>query len=142
MNEKMIKEIKEESYNKGLYDAWGFANKVNNMTDNKLGEIYNIDSFDAWGEVFKMPPQEALAKLKAYEEGQSKIEVGDVFIDTDIGVHCVLSKIVEEGEGRTYIVTYADGSGGSRSKKTFLEDYKKTGKHIDITSILEQIREV
>lgn len=128
-----------KGYDEGMTDAWQLVKKL--YSEMNIAEMMRAIDCEDLGEVLeKYTPQEAIAKLKAYEEAQ-EIKVGDIFIDTNTGCPCVLSNIVEEDEERPYIVTYSDGSGGSRSKKVFLEDYKKTGKHIDIQQILEQIGE-
>ena len=127
MNEKMIKEIKEESYNKGLNDAWELVEKLWYESDKILGYV-NLN------QVLKdYTPQEALAKLKAYED--SKIEVGDVItIDED---RVIVTKVIK-GEPCTTIYGIEDnGCSICYSDRQF----KKTGKHIDIKSILDSIGE-
>lgn len=124
----------ESGYNKGLNDAWELAKKISKMDmfdecfeiENVFGECTCIDFVLA-----KYTPQEALAKLKAYEE-QSKIEVGDIVVipPNEIAV------VTKEKEKDVY-VCFSDGSSGYFKKNAF----KKTGKHIDIKSFLEQIGE-
>ena len=132
---KVIEENKasyDMGYNDGLNDAWEMARKIFAMSDN--------DFDDAFGDVYKedvfcyYTPQEALAKLKAYEE-QSKIEVGDV-VEIKDGVEGILSGIVTRVSEDYISCVLSDGKGGYIP----IGLCKKTGKHIDIESILEQIR--
>ncbi len=118
----------EKAYNTGLNDAWELARKLNDMKWEELEKIFVIS--DSFYEIIRtFTPQEALAKLKAYEETQ--IEVGDV-------VECNYHKIVITS------VCGEEVAGIDDIGATFLikmERCKKTGKHIDIQSILESIGE-
>ena len=115
-------------YNKGASDVWEFIKKWCDMT--------HIECVDAFGNsslrltLDRYSPSEALAKLKAYEEAQSKIEVGDV-IKTPIG-NAVVTKVSDD----EYIGIVSSGEyvrvGGFVAK---------TGKHINLDSVLEQIGE-
>ena len=116
------------AYNEGLKDAWEFAKRIMHMTMEERAEVFNENAYYKVLDEFK--PQEALAKLKEYED--SKIEVGDVvtegnrtFIVTHISCDCVFGLLPD---GDLYSVPK-------------ISDCKKTGKHIDIKAILEQIGE-
>lgn len=83
--------------------------------------------------VENMPPQEALAKLEAYEKSK-EIKVGDVvFGDDEPDVYGIVTFVSCE---MIYIM-WSDGSSGVEYN---FRDIKKTGKHIDINSVLEQLR--
>ena len=127
---------KDVAYQKGLDDAWELARKlVWGFSLAKLQEMgFNIPSHDDEAEVLKMATvQEAISKLKAYEEKKDDtIRVGDeVKQNGDKGV-CV--KIYND----TIRVMWADGS-SCRWKLS--SDLQKTGKHFDIESILEALKE-
>lgn len=131
MNAKMIKEIKEEAYNKGLNDAWELARKLYDNKCDELGKIFGI--WDSFYEIIRnCTPQEALAKLKSYED--SKIEVGDVVLI--YGEEAVVTRVVDEHAN----ILFGDGVTNNMPVKDLVGD--KTGKHIEITSLLEQISEV
>ena len=132
--EKMIDFMSENAYNKGLNDAWELLKKLEVMNVDKLREVFGFASntMQIFEKIYNnFTPQEALAKLKEYEEAQ--IEVGDV--------------VEGQMSGKKAIVTRTDGSyldvitneGGIDCWDK--EVCKKTGKHIDIQSILEQIGE-
>ena len=82
-----------------------------------------------------MTPIEAMAKLEAYEKEQNEIKVGDVVI-SDAG-HKALVVGFDKGNKDGIFVMRNDGVTGLRVKQS----YTKTGKHIDIQSVLEQIKE-
>jgi hypothetical protein len=129
MNEKMIKEIKEEAYNSGLNDARELAIKIFEMNDNEFNDVFGYvhreDTF------CYCTPQEALAKLKAHEEAQRKIKVGDVVLI--YGEEAVVTRIV----GGHANILFGDGVTNNMPVKDLVGD--KTGKHIDIKSFLKQI---
>lgn len=119
-----------KTYEDGLNDAWELARKMTSWiySDRKkvLGFGYSSDVFNQY------TYQEALAKIEAYEKEQ-QINVGDVVecfsdykgvvldIDTDFKT---LDVFTENGCVEGLAIT----------------DVKKTGRHIDIEHILEQIR--
>lgn len=116
------------AYDQGLNDAWELAKKIlYGLTRCQLEEIFGTDNekgilSDAYA------PQEALAKLKAYEETQ--IMVGDVVEVSDrVGV------VVKTGGNCANVVH----DNGNVTCMVLVKDLKKTGKHIDIQSILSQI---
>jgi hypothetical protein len=119
---------KAEGYEQGLNDAWELARKIFTFNKNKMEDVFGFVEkrcvFD------NLSPQEAFVKLKAYEEAQ--IEVGDVVIDLD-GKERVVLFVDFKGVAQIY------GSHGVTNINK--EHLKKTGKHIDIQSILEQIGE-
>ena len=115
----------------GLNDAWELVKNCWNMSVLDTREIFGYEYVK--GILDNFTPQEALAKLKAYEEAQ-KIQVGDVLEYEDGDVLSVVLKVW--GEQNLYML-FSDGSAGVHPR----EGYKKTGKHIDIQSILEQIGE-
>lgn len=124
-----------ELYNKGLNDAWELAKKIvespsnGGYTGNELVEIFGILNkpvLDA------CTPQEAIAKVKEYEE-RDEIKVGDVV--TVKG--CDIKGLVTRVDGYNIYRLFRDGScNGSVDK----ENLEKTGKHFD--SIDEFMRSV
>ena len=128
----------ERYYEKGLEDAWELAKKIQyELSRHQLKEIFGTDNeasilSDAY------TPQEALAKLEAYEKEQAEIKVGDVLESRLNGMKCVVSS--DKG-CNGFILTFPDGSGSAEDLTFVKQNYKKTGKHIDISGILNQISE-
>lgn len=117
----------DELYNKGLNDAWELAKKIVKSPNkggykaNELAEIFGISDkpvLDAY------TPQEALAKVKEYEE-RNEIKVGDV-----VKYRCngCSESIITGVVGDIVYRLFRDGSCGNYMCK---EDLEKTGKHFD-----------
>ena len=120
---------KSKTYEDGLADAWELARKIENKLDiptaREIFDAYRIaDILD------NFTPQEALAKIEAYEESKV-IKVGDmVYAD---GVQGVVIDITSDEE------CYIYNENGCIEEHWF-KDLKKTGRHLDIEHLLEQIR--
>ena len=109
-------------------EAWELARKMVHMTDSDFddcfGEVHREDAF------FTHYPQGARDKIRAWEE--NAIKVGDVVKHEDekmIGV-------VMDCESDEYVFLLTDNGCIEEWKRKLLT---KTGKHIDIQSILDQI---
>ena len=129
---ELIQEAYEysEAYNKGLQDAWELARKISVLPTR--GGMDDEGTFIFDDVLIELTPQEALAKMKAYEA--QTIKVGDVveFADgtkavvIDIDTDDSLALLTESGCAESWIKP---------------EIVKKTSKHIDIIeSIIGQIR--
>ena len=120
----------DEAYNKGLNDAWELAKKIvlpdhlGGYTVDELGDIFGKNYFISLMNTYT--PQEALAKVKAYEEERNEIKVGDVVTVKD-GVSDFES-IVTKVSGRVVYRLFMDGSCDGHAYK---EDLEKTGRHFD-----------
>ena len=136
----------DEAYQKGLTDAWKVARKIavlphyGGMEGTALKTIFgtlNIhEIFDA------VRPSEAIAKLKIYEEqkNDNEIKVGDEVKS--------LNDLGEEIKGfLPWIVTIIDEDycqgidKEGRMHATQKVRACKTGRHFDISKILEEMRE-
>ncbi len=132
-------DLKKESYNKGLQDAWELALKVS-ASEKKEG-ISNDVCRAVFGtlcgaEIMRNnTPQEALAKIEAYEKEQEQtIKVGDVVEGRyDKSVTVVVTSLSNDD---TFNGINAKGRCFSGR---YVRDWKKTGKHIDIANILAEI---
>lgn len=134
-SEDMLEPFNGKTYSDGLADAWELARKI--VLKAEMGGI----CFDDFKKIFgvgdyvtvlrTLSPQEALAKIEAYEVSQ-QIQVGDVVKVKD--------KIYE------FIVTAIKGDGiqgvDSNGYVYMVEKERlvKIGRHIDISNLLEQIR--
>ena len=116
---------KAEGYDQGLNDAWEFMSKLYSMTTDVAYKIFGTSCIE---KIFiDYTPQEAIAKLKAYEN--SKIEVGDVVTYSgERGM--VLDSIPSK-----FVVLTHDGW----VQEWYECDVEKTGKHIALDGLLEQI---
>lgn len=133
----ITKDDLELEYSKGLNDAWELVKKIvlkaekGGLNYNDFKNIFGVGDYVSVLEEFT--PQEALAKLKAYEEAQ-KIEVGDV-VKVEKGVEFIVTLISDDSH------LFGITATGDTYTAIPIKHCKKTGKHIDIQSILEQIRE-
>lgn len=137
--EKMEEELPipydEAEYNRGLQDAWELAKGLylgenQKYSDNQyekifggLGLCYVINNYT---------PQEALAKLEAYEKERAEIKVGDV-VEDRCGKKVVVTRVSEDKS-----IVECLGMGGYAHRYDYLS-MTKTGKHIDIASLLAEI---
>ena len=131
--------LQDDAYKRGLDDAWEAAKKLfSSMADSDIDKAFPIEwNNGGFNALMNLQPQEAIEKLKAYEEKQKaddKIEVGDEIIPSYSDIAGVVTLI----DSDTIYVLWRDGSSTSRIK---LKEVRKTGRHFDIASILEGMRE-
>ena len=132
-----------EFYQKGLGDAWEAARKLfSSMADSDIEKAFPIEwNNGGFKALMNLQPQEAIAKIKAYDDKHSdRIEVGDEVISLRKNgevIEDILPWIV------TYETKYAyqgfDACGMFHNNPK--ERVRKTGKHYDIASILEAMRQ-
>lgn len=132
------KDVRAEAYNKGLEDAWEFVRKtitaVNPQEAYKLLDFFGVANYR---DIYKeYTPQEALAKFEAYEKEKAEIKVGDVVETTDL-IDVFNGVVLDFKDSLDDEVVVLNENGCVDVWK--IEDCKKTGKHIDIQSVLEQI---
>lgn len=119
-----------KTYEQGSADAWNLLKKVYDMKCETIEQIFGVEG-GFWDVIRDFTYEEALAKIEAYEK-EKGIKVGDV-VEGLSGYKAVVTVI-----GRDRIqVMFDDGSHTEWNPK----DSKKTGKHIDIESLLRQIGE-
>ena len=142
------KELKEESKRnytiniemaraEGHSEAWELARKIAVIPKNggyggsKLIEIFNTALID---EIFNLTYQEAAAKVAEWEKAKEEIKVGDVLENIYISkVKCVVTNLYPDN--MAYSI-FGDGTAGMHE----LNNFKKTGRHMDIDGFLKQIR--
>ena len=135
--------IADKAYQRGLDDAWEAARKIIHMPEGKLLNIFTecySAVCTALQVLLKYDASEAIEKLKAYEEKQDdKIEVGDeVAFHHDDGrpdTVVVVTYIGQDG-----FIDGMDGRGTQYAHKNPTK-WTKTGRHFDIASILEEMKE-
>ena len=133
---------KAEGYEQGLNDAWELAKKVMIRHGDYSGALSYIEMQDIYDtrdfmDIMNLSPQEALAKMKAYEEAQ--IKVGDVVAWTDFADDTFNGVVLDFKDNTDNEVVVFNENGCVDVWK--IADCKKTGKHIDITDLLKQIGE-
>lgn len=120
----------DKTYEQGLEDAWELARKL--FAHTNLADMQKMfGSSDEGVIIMSFDVQEALAKFKAYEESQEN-NVGDVVTNHNLGRCIVLEK---RNDGLLSVLTE---SGEVRIRRQ--DELHKTGKHIEIESLLEQIK--
>ena len=123
-----------EAYNKGLEDAWELAKKIvvdcKDMTGKEFQDIFGYYLHEVF---VNYTPQEALAKLEAYEKEQAEIKVGDV-VQVKNGYEFLVTHISKEKTHYFGITTTGD-----TYTSVHISELTNTGKHIDIQSVLQQI---
>lgn len=134
--EQAKKCLETETYNKGLEDGrkevWELALKISVMEYDERDEIFGSMVF---ADIIGMyTPQEALAKLEAYEKEQEEIKVGDVVRILCTNFEYLVTHIEVDNIGKKYYCGISKGGKGMVNGNV-----EKTNKHIDISSILEQI---
>lgn len=131
-----LKDLKEkESYKKGLEDAWELAKKLwlptsyGGMIDTEVEKIFACDYFAISK---NYTPQEALAKLEAYEKEKAEIHVGDVIRHAYYGL-VVVTQIKDD-----YCRVLASDCTSFTLLKSSLV---KTDKHVDIQPIFDLLND-
>ena len=128
---ELIDELKQVEYNRGLNDAWELARKICEMGDKDFNNIFGCVHFS---DVFCYnTPQEAIAKIEAYEKSK-QIQVRDVISHVIADVKAI---ILDDAIAAGAWQVYTENGCVELWKEC---EFKKTGKTVDISSILEQIR--
>lgn len=117
----------QAGYEKGLSDAWECLKKIDELGYDKKMEIFDVSN-----PIKNLTPQEAIDKLKEWEE-KHEIRVGDVVDVDEIGTF-VITCI--ENENLYDCLKLGTLSGYTITDKTVL---KKTGNHIDLTEIFKEL---
>jgi hypothetical protein len=124
----------DELYNKGLNDAWELAKKIalpshmGGYTANELVEIFGKYIYKSV--LYTFTPQEALAKVKEYEE-RNEIRVGDVVRRKGTTHEAIVTRVT----GTNICFLFRDGSADSYATK---EELEKTGHFDSIDEFMKQ----
>lgn len=133
-----VKQRVEGAYQRGLDDAWECGKKLAWTAKyggygERLNDVFGRDdTFD----FYDYTPNEAIEKLKAFEQKQDKIEVGDEVIN-------ILTKtkgILLEPETEHLLATVIIPSQRWRTFNASHVNLKKTGKHYDIEKLLDAMK--
>ena len=131
-------ELQDEAYQAGMDKAWEIARRIRlNCEDGGIdgdGLRKMFGTANTYTIIKDNTASEAIAKLKAYEDKHSdRIEVGDE-VATETGKKYT---VVSFGDGGTVCGFNTEGKWTGWKPK----EVTKTGKHYDIASILEAMRE-
>ena len=129
-----------KALNDGRNEAWELARKIADiLTTQERADIFGfVRCGITVGDILRnMDCQEALAKLEAYEKA-NEIKVGNVVEATDFYGDVFKGTVLDFKDGAETEVFVLDENGCVDVWK--IADCKKTGKHIEINNILEQIR--
>ena len=128
------KEEYKQAFNQGADKAWELVRKIFDMETNDIEDIFITE--DAWnlGTVLNnYTYQEAAAKVAEWEKAKEEIKVGDEVEKNDL-------------RDVRFIVTFTNGrlmNGVTQSGLVFAnekpKEWHKTGRHIDIDSLLKQM---
>jgi hypothetical protein len=130
----------KSSYHKGLADAWEAARKIVMYEADgglRAEETEKIFGTLLCGNIFKdFEASEAIAKIKAYEEKQDKIKVGDeVFMNFAPNVIGIVTHIHSDGGSH---IMWDDGTAGEYN----ITNCEKTGRHFpQIEKLLKAMKE-
>ena len=126
-------------YEKGLQDAWELAGRC--ISFNSDGRLKIFDTDNPYCILREQSYEEALARLEAYEKEQAEIKVGDVVRFKKQPSCEVLITAVSRGLNGVHLQTGEFGKKGEVHSDICKDYIEKTGKHINIESLLEQIAE-
>ena len=129
-------DLQDTAYQRGLNDSWEAARKIAQQWEEDTDTEHRLVIDDSIRVTLdSMTASEAIAKLKAYEEKQKaddKIEVGDEVEVLNSG-----SKYLVAWIAGTSLCGFAHDGVTCRLQPS---DVRKTGRHFDIKSILEDMR--
>lgn len=129
----------QDLYQKGLKDGWNEAKKIGEMwlanPAAKIKEIFGIDTIAGFKYVLKildeLTPNQAIEKIRIYEEKQAKVKIGDIVYKT------YYRAVVTGIFGNDVHVVYADGS----ADEWPIEDCHRTGEYLsEVSELLKQIQ--
>ena len=139
--EKIYDKAFSDGYKRGLEDAWEAARKLfSSMADSDIEKAFptewNNGGFKA---LMNLQPQEAIAKLKAYEEHKDdSIKVGDEverYVDGRYDGRAMF--LAADGDRWTCLFWTGCGYTTLSYPKS---QFRRTGRHFDIEEILEAMR--
>lgn len=134
--ETSVKIVADENLKRGHEEAWELAKKIANPP---LAGGFTVEELDGiFGTQYVSPIlrnhtyDEAIQKVQTWEEEKKAIHAGDIVLDAN-GNKSVVTRIGDP----ICTVMCADGSIGFYTQSELI----KTGKTVDISAILSQIKE-
>lgn len=141
--EKEKAKARDEGYKAGLEEAWEIVRKITlyhedgGLDGEALRKIFGESYYTAITPLAKFSIHEVKEKFEAYEAEQAKPKLGDVVEIGDIGEFLFLG----EGREHYYVLDPTDNDGIPQQFviKHTANSIRKTGKHFDIQSMLDEI---
>ena len=131
--EKLLEDVKKVEYERGLNDAWEALRVFLNMNNEDRIEAFGVNQI---GRLAAMRSQEAVEKLKAWEEKQEEIKVGDEVTSDAFDNKGIVTHISADGQ---YIALVCSGSSMMNVGRMGLH---KTGRTFpQIAEVLKQMQE-
>lgn len=144
--EKSGQSFYKDGYQRGLNDAWEAARKICTnwvMPDSVLSEIFGMDK--TIDDIMKeSTASEAIEKIRQYEQRrEEQITKGDVVRIKFTPEVEILVTYADEEYVSGIALTEVDGSCeiGDQYTDIMICNVEKTGKHYDIVSVLQKMRE-
>jgi len=141
-----IKLEEDEYYQRGLSDAWEAARKICTnwvLPDSVLSKIFGMDK--TIDDIMKeSTASEAIEKIRAYEQEQEEqITKGDIVLIRSTPEVEIFVTYADEEYVSGIALTEVDGycEIGDQYIDIRISDVEKTGKHYDIVSVLQKMRE-
>lgn len=136
MKEKELAGAK--TYDQGLEDGWELAGVVGNMEFHKRNDIFGLhDGNNGLANILKdFTAAEVIEKYRRWED--SHLSVGDV-VKVNVTKSRICKGIITHmSDSRESVsILFDDGSVGTGHVK--MDDIRKTGQHIDISELLNNI---
>ena len=118
----------------GQNEAWELARKIIINNGYSVHDLYEIfDNHDSYHALENYTYQEAAAKVEEWEKAKEEIKDGDILEGIyDSNLKCIVTNLYTDNIA--YLM-FDDGTAGFHE----LDNFKKTGRHIDIDNFLKQI---
>lgn len=129
---QLVQGVDKFSYNKGADDAWELVKKLFDMErEGAVADAFNYEFTNTYSVLCWLTYKAAAEKVEAWENEKSEIRVGDVVL-TDGGYIGVVTYMRDN-----YVDGIRSNGVAFSSRKS---DCTKTGRHIDIEAVLDQIK--
>lgn len=133
---KNIEDAEKEGYSKGLNDVWECAKKIYALSFSETEEIYGEENADSLLKILRnFAPQEAIEKLKEWEENKEKFNVGDVIYSSLSNEKAIIKSIDSFSRWRCF-----NEHNNFLIEDVSKRDWKKTGEHIDLSNVFDILK--
>lgn len=140
--ETQAEKAQEEAYQKGLSDAWEAARTLWNTPNRK--EIFGHTTFNTV--LTTLTAQEAIEKIRQHEQEKEEIKVGDVVrVKNAPEIEIWVTDISDEDGGLLSGLALKKVDDNCDMGDTYanrnIYNFERTGKHYDVPTVLEKMRE-
>ena len=125
--------LNTDKYEKGLNDAWECARKIANMPYDEEEKVFGSGG---WKFIINHTASEAIEKIRAYEQEQEEIKVGDEVRNVRSGWTAVVARISDDE-----CLTLMDGNGAIADGYEITR-FTKTGRRFpELVELLRKMKE-